>query len=251
MSTDTHTLSGAYALDALGPEERAEFRKHLAVCEACCAEVRELRAAAALMGQAEAERPPAALKSRLLAEVARTPQQPPLTREESDRVDEPRGNVVRLQGRARRWVPRLALAAAAFLIAGVGAVALNGTDDPTRPPADQLSAAAAEVFDAEDARILTVRTKNGGRLTVGISPDLNEMAVDTRQLPPLASGKAYQIWSIHKGAMTSAAVLTSLEEGAAMEMPAAETQVAITIEPATGSEAPTTEPIIIVDPYSV
>ena len=77
------------------------------------------------------------------------------------------------------------------------------------------------------------------------------MAVDTRQLPPLASGKAYQIWSIHKGAMTSAAVLTSLEEGAAMEMPAAETQVAITIEPATGSEAPTTEPIIIVDPYSV
>lgn len=248
MSTDTHTLSGAYALDALGPEERAEFRKHLAVCEACCAEVRELRSAAALMGQAEAERPPAALKSRLLAEVARTPQQPPLKRDEPE---EPRGNVVPMQGRARRWVPRLALAAAAFLIAGVGAVALNGTDDPTQPPADQLSAAAAEVFDAEDARILTVRTKNGGRLTVGISPDLNEMAVDTRQLPPLASGKAYQIWSIHKGAMTSAAVLTSLEEGAAMKMPAAETQVAITIEPATGSEAPTTEPIIIVDPYSV
>src|ERR671929_154341 len=52
--TDVHTLSGAYALDALDPEEASEFRAHLEGCAACRQEVRELRDAAASMGAAAA-----------------------------------------------------------------------------------------------------------------------------------------------------------------------------------------------------
>ena len=45
MTTDVHTLSGAYALDALSDQEAADFREHLRGCQACRDEVRELRAA--------------------------------------------------------------------------------------------------------------------------------------------------------------------------------------------------------------
>ena len=40
MTIDLHTLSGAYALDALSAEEAEEFSRHLAQCEACREEVR-------------------------------------------------------------------------------------------------------------------------------------------------------------------------------------------------------------------
>lgn len=44
MSTvDLHTLTGAYALGALSEQESAEFAGHLAQCQACTQEVRELR----------------------------------------------------------------------------------------------------------------------------------------------------------------------------------------------------------------
>ena len=82
MTTELHTLSGAYALDALSAEEAAAFRTHLDTCVACCEEVRELRAAAARMGAGEAIVPPAHLKERVL--------------EAADQADD---NAVRLDGK--------------------------------------------------------------------------------------------------------------------------------------------------------
>ena len=35
MSDDLHSLSGAYALDALDDDERADFEEHLARCATC------------------------------------------------------------------------------------------------------------------------------------------------------------------------------------------------------------------------
>ena len=49
----------------------------------------------------------------------------------------------------------------------------------------------------------------------------------------------------------SAAILTDGTTGAAMGLPAADTRVALTIEPAGGSEQPTSEPIVEVDPAQV
>ena len=77
MSTDLHTLSGAYAVDALSPEEAEEFRKHLDGCPACREEVRELREAAARMGASEAVTPPAHLKANIMLAADRLPQLPP------------------------------------------------------------------------------------------------------------------------------------------------------------------------------
>ncbi len=67
MSTDLHTLSGAYAVDALSDEEARRFDTHLEDCQACRDEVRELQEAAARMGASEAVAPPPALRARVLA----------------------------------------------------------------------------------------------------------------------------------------------------------------------------------------
>lgn len=78
MSTDLHLLSGAYALDALSEDERAEFEAHLAVCEACREEVAEMQATLGDVGSAFEEAPPAGLKNRVLAQIDQTPQDAPL-----------------------------------------------------------------------------------------------------------------------------------------------------------------------------
>jgi anti-sigma factor RsiW len=75
---DIHTLTGAYALDALGELERRQFEAHLAQCPECAREVDELRATAAKLGAAAAEQPPDELRRAVLAQVAITRQNSPV-----------------------------------------------------------------------------------------------------------------------------------------------------------------------------
>jgi anti-sigma-K factor RskA len=241
MSTDVHTLSGAYALDALSPEEAEEFRRHLEGCQACRDEVRELQRAAARLGGAEAAAPPPELKARILAAAERTPQEPPA--HAVRRVPQAGASV----DQRRRWPVWLAAAAAAVVVAGGGVIGLQAMDEeePTLP------VAVSQVFEADDARTATVRTENGGKLTVGVSPSRNEMAVDTRDLPELDGEQVYQLWAVHGEEMVSVGVLDDSDEGTAMGMPEENTTVAVTVEPDGGSEQPTTAPIVQVDPRAV
>lgn len=237
MSTDLHTLSGAFAIDALTAEEAEQFRTHLEGCAACREEVGELREAAARMGEVEAVAPPAALKARVLAAADRTAQQPPKVVRLEEREDSGR----------RRWAPRLAAAAAAAVVVAGGAIGIGqiAGDDGTT-----LQAGVVRVFEAEDARTAEVDTSQGV-VRVATSPGRGEMAVDTSGLRPLDEEHVYQVWSIADGTPSSVVVLPDPDRGASMEMPAAGTQVAITVEPAGGSEQPTTEPIVAVDPGEV
>ncbi len=248
MSTDLHTLSGAYALNALSPSEAEEFRKHLAQCQACRDEVRELRQAAADMGAVEAVRPPEQLRSRVLAAAERTAQLPPLVRPvESGQAA---GSTAGSDKPARRWSPRLLVAAAAVVVAIGGGIAVSnvlGEDDPT----SNLAAPVSQVFNSDDARSVTVETANGGKLRVATSAERDEMAVDTAGLKPLSEEQVYQLWTMDDAGPHSVGVLEDLDSGAAMAMPEEGAQVAITIEPAGGSEVPTTDPIIQLDPTTV
>ena len=78
---DLHSLSGAYALDALDPgAERDRFTRHLSRCQSCASEVRGYREVATALAFATAAEPPAGLRDRVLAAAARTRQQPPEVR---------------------------------------------------------------------------------------------------------------------------------------------------------------------------
>ncbi|HEY6297788.1 MAG TPA: zf-HC2 domain-containing protein, partial [Streptosporangiaceae bacterium] len=62
-----HTLAGAYALDAVTGADRTRFERHLARCQDCAGELRELREAAARLAAAVAADPPAGLVERAVA----------------------------------------------------------------------------------------------------------------------------------------------------------------------------------------
>lgn len=245
MSNDVHTLSGAYALNALTAEEAEEFSRHLAVCEACRIEVREFQEAAARMGAAEALPPSPELKQRVMAAIDRTPQIPPRPAQGTGAAQRTSGGAPHNRRRLFTWV---ASAAAAVVLVGMGVVGVRAVFAP-QPP--ELSTAASQVFTSSDVRTATVRTANGGELRVGVSPKLHEMAVDTRDLPKLDSSHVYQIWAVHEGTMRSAAILSDPTAGAAMGLPGPKTQVAVTVEPKGGSQQPTTNPIVEVNPAAL
>ncbi len=237
MSTELHTLSGAFALDAVSVDEAAQFRTHLEECSSCLQEVRELRAAAARMGEVEAMIPPPALKARVLAAADHTSQKPPkvpLT---------PLGR----HGAGRRWAPRLAAAAAAAVIVVGGGIGISQLGDDT---SGTLQAGVVQVFEASDVHTGEVSTSHGP-VRVATSAERGEMAVDTSGLQTLDSGHVYQLWTIADGTPVSVGVLDEPGQGASMAMPGPGAQVAITIEPAGGSDRPTTDPIVEVDPASV
>jgi anti-sigma-K factor RskA len=240
VSTDAHTLSGAYALNAVTREEADLFEEHLAVCAPCRQEVRELQAASAQMAAAEAVPPPQSLKARVMAGAERTPQEPPLT-----------PSVTRVHKYKKpQWFPRLLAAAASIALIVAAAIGYSSwTESGT--PGSTLAAGVARVFEAPDAHQATVRTTNGGTVSVATSPSLNRMAVDTDKLPDLRGGRVYQLWAMGAGTVTSAGVLEEPDRGAAMEMPPEGVQVAITIEPAGGSERPTGAAIMTVTPRDV
>ena len=77
------------------------------------------------------------------------------------------------------------------------------------------------------------------------------MAVDTSSLVPLDDEHVYQVWTVVAGEPVPVVVLEQPDTGAHMGMPEPGTQVAITVEPAGGSERPTTEPIAQLDPSTV
>lgn len=236
MSSDLHTVSGAYAVDALSAEEAEQFRRHLDVCQACRQEVRELQEAAARMGASEAVAPPVYLKARVLTAVDRTAQLPPRAQP---------GNVIHVA--PHRWGRRLLLAVAAVVVIVAGVLGVTQIDNQSSQDQSLLAANVVRVFQADDVHKATMKTRNGGTISVAASPKLGEMAVDTEKLPPLDSGHVYQLWAIHAGRSSPVGVLQP-EKGAAMEMPPPDTEVVITVEPAGGSTKPTTAPIMRVNP---
>jgi anti-sigma-K factor RskA len=233
MSTELHTLSGAYAVNALSSEEVTEFRTHLDFCPACQEEVRELQEVAALLGASESISPPTHLKAKVMLAADRVPQLPPKVRDIGS-------------GTKRRWTPRILGAAAALAMivaAGIGYSQLHQQPDD--------ATTVAQVFDAPDAQESTLGTSNGGTISVATSASLEKMAVDTDELPALDAGQVYQFWTISAGKAGSAGLLEDPDQGKAMTLPAGGVVVAITIEPSGGSKQPTRTPIVTMVPRKV
>lgn len=242
MSQDTHALSGAYALDALSPEEAERFERHLEGCDPCRVEVREFREVAAQLGARAAETPPASLREKVLTHADRTRQEPP----PGTPIGTGSAKSARVTPLRRRWVGLLA-AAAFVLVAGV-AVLQPVLDSDEEPAGPTLAAPVAQVFEAEDVRAETVEVPDGGTLRVAVSLEQDRMAVDARALPDPGDDQVYQLWTGRDGEMTSAGVLGPEATGAAMAIPEDGVTLNVTIEPAGGSDQPTSNPIVTVEP---
>lgn len=180
--SDIHALSGAYAVDALDDLERAQFERHLRGCESCNREVESLREASALLAETSALTPPAALRDRVLAEIATVRPLPPVVGD-----------------RRRRWLPALAAAAAAALIGTAGVVWQQVQDEPP--------SRVEQVLEAGDAERFTQTLPGGATATVVRSKELNEAVLITEDMPAAPTGHAYALWLQHDNVMVPAGVM--------------------------------------------
>ncbi|MFG1642405.1 anti-sigma factor domain-containing protein [Amycolatopsis sp. NPDC049252] len=234
MTAELHTLTGAYALDAVSDVERAEFERHLGECPACRQEVEELRATGARLAAAEAVEPPAELRARVLAEVTRTRQLPP------------RVTAAVAPGRARTWQVRAALfgAAAAAVVAVVLGVH-TAASDRQLDAAQQEQTSLNSVLTAPDASTLKGSGLAGATLVV--SREQGKAVLLASGFPALDKGHTYQVWFTGADGTRSAGLMQPESPHQMRPMlaaiPPGTDHIGITVEPAGGSAAPSTAPV--------
>jgi anti-sigma-K factor RskA len=284
VSDDIHALSGAYAVDALDSDERFRFERHLAGCSACQAEVESLVAAASELSVLSEVAPPASLRAKVLAEIATVRPLPPLAAPRAEpgqgaassaraaqpapeadvaeapgqandsrgpasdpsssgarveRLDERR----RSRGLARSWRVLVAAATVAVLAVGGFTVWRQQVDkDPSQAVADQVLAAA-------DATRYGTRLPGGATATVVRSRSLQRAVIVTSGMAQPPSGKVLQLWlQDSTGHMNSAGLMPGGgHQVVVLSGDASHSQGAgITVEPAGGSDQPTSNPIAFI-----
>ncbi|GAA1115136.1 MAG: anti-sigma factor [Nocardiopsis sp. BM-2018] len=235
MGQDLHTLTGAYALNALTPSESVRFEDHLADCDSCVQEVRGFTETSALLASAAAQTPPEELRERVLAEVAQTRQLAPAP----ERLPEPRR-------RLWPWTLGLALAACVAVIIALGATVLDqGRQvDELRSNEQQIAA----VLAAPDSVSTSAEPMEGVSVTVVHSESLGNLVFSAHGLDDLHD-EDYQLWlTRHDGSVYSAGVLSVDDSGFVLPVLAAPDEgtegVAVTVEPEGGSDQPTSDPVM-------
>ncbi len=235
MMSHDELLDGvaAYALGVLPPDQAADVERHLRTCETCREEYRFLRpAVTAVAYSAEAYTDAAAggavasplLKARVMKRI----------RAEAAR-----------EKRSRVW-PAYALAAACLALAivtGSADIALNAR--LARETA-QVRAQTQMIADMSAPGSHRVAFPGGEVVALG-----DRLYLAMRDLPPLPNGRTYQAWTLSAGAKKMAPSVTFAPASgvAVMRLPVAAATiaaVAVSVEPAGGSEQPTTKPIALV-----
>jgi anti-sigma factor RsiW len=258
---DLHTLAGAYALDALPPDERAAFVAHLARCEPCRQEVAEFGEAVARLGQAVAVTPrpelraatlrAAALTSQLAPEVGSEPttEPSPAPRPAARPASRPGAGGGWLARRGPAWLAAAAAAAAVIFVTAITlGVVTHGAIGRLQSNQRQAHMIAA-VLTAPDAVILSSKVSTGGTATVVMSHRERALVFSASGLRRLPPGRAYELWVMWPGGQRAAGMLTMPARGAAgpavIRGLAAGDAIGLTVEPAAGSPRPTSAPVLV------
>lgn len=204
---EIHEQAAAYALDALDPEDRWTYERHLDTCDRCRQEVATLREIAGeLAYAADGPEPSPELRDRIL-DAART---------------EPRtATVVPMR---RRWLfPATAIAAVAAACAAIGL------------------GIWANSLRTEQTRVVAM--EGGGSLIVD---DGEATLVTCVEEPP--AGKTYEAWVIAGGTPRPAGLFAGGCASVPLEEPVSDGDtVAVTLEDAGGSPAPTGDILLQAD----
>lgn len=250
------------ALGVLPPREAEELAKHVALCADCRMVYASLRSTANLVGyQEEAlgekfdEVSRFRLKTRVLKSIRSADAVDPIPVSSNGRATASHTEIaVR-----RRWLS-WGLAAAAIMIAAIDTMSntsLRADNDRLLAIADQQSSrAAADATQARelDRRLAQIVAPGAKRYALSqgeIVASSDRMIIALRNLPALPAGKKYQAWTRKRGAkkMTPGALFAPDAAGIAfVDVPfAAKTvaAVAVSVEPASGSKAPTSKPTFI------
>jgi anti-sigma-K factor RskA len=224
------TVSTPYALHAVTEAEAIEIERQLVaapgdVTNAFINEVRAVRETMAVVSAATALEPPPRLRTRLLDAVTQS-----VSESQIGRSSRSVGN---------RW-QKVALAAAAVIAVGLGALGIGMAIRPAAPP----PSAAAQVLAAPDVRAVSGPVTSSGTATLMFSRERNAGVLVMNNVVPPNTGSVYQMWLVGADGARSAgiidaasivpstkAVLTNLDDSKVL---------AFTVEPTGGSAQPTT-----------
>jgi anti-sigma factor RsiW len=258
VSPDLHTLTGAYAVDALPDDEREIFEEHLAVCGSCAQEVAELVATAARLGAASVSAPPAGLREAILSQLPDIRQEPPAGSSSAatvpDTPDESAGTVTGLRTRRPRpWIANLmapAAAIAAIAVLGLAAVVANLNDrlDQVETSSTQMSGIVA----APDARWIDVQDSDAEMARVVVAPSRGEAMFMVDGMPAPEEGSNYVLWLIDEDGPAPAGAFEVDDRGRASRVItgdlASTDLIGVTVEPADVAPVePSSDPIMAVD----
>lgn len=253
-------LAELYALHAVTDSERAlidDYIKDAPEGPEFLERVRQARETLAISFTAE-EEPPARLFHDLMEKIAHEPRAQGVDAEQGPGgapvvADKPAAPAAvadldgartkraerRRLGGARGWLIGAA-AAAVIAVAGVGIGGyMAGQNDPV-----------AQVLQAQDVQKKTADVPGGGTATISASSAKDSFVVLMDGVAPAPSGKVYQLWTLPKDG--SAPVPQGTMDAETLSKPAvvkglsAASSVAITVEPTGGSQAPTSDPVLVV-----
>jgi hypothetical protein len=250
-------LLGAYELDALDDDERAEVAAYLERSSEARREADRLGAAVAAMAAASTDDVPVpsglwdrirdAMHDDAETELPplRLPPPLPASQPASDEADQDRpvAPVVALPPkRSSIWPKVAALAAAVVLALGIGVTVGRSIGDSSGEVS--LEQLAADALADTDARVATLAGEGtpGVRAVVDASGRGYLLADD---LPSLPAGRTYQLWGVDGEAPVSLAVLGPDPGVVAFPASAQTTTLAITNESAPGAAAPTATPLVV------
>lgn len=271
---DPRLLTGAYSLDALNPDEAEDFERQVASSDSLREETDELVLTSTVLGLAVTPVTPSdRMKAELLAKLPLTPQLPreaPLQKARdagrsgaeqvpdaaAASIAEPATGSGEAHQRARsRWFTRpvgilTAVAAAAALFVGggfVGSAVINANTITTT--IDASASQLAAITAAGDVQRKVVDVADGGKATLVWSNDLGRSAVLVDGLAGLPDGKVYEAWYINGDGAIPAGTFTASDDGMTWHVLTGAMNsgdaIGVTVEPAGGSAAPTTTPILV------
>lgn len=250
-------LSGSYALNGLDAADLAEFETHLQQSHATRDEVTELTDTAVLLGLATRPvQPSAGLKASIMDQLDAHPQLPVAASSAAGAssasvataaFESPAGRKAQARWFTRPVTALAAVAAAIALFVGGGVITTSLAQNSfAQQQADQLAA----INSADDAQRASVDLADGGTATLVWSNTLLSSALIVDGLAPLPADRTYELWYINDAGARPAGTFGVAGSGSTWRvldgtMKAGDT-VGVTVEPRGGSDAPTTDPVVVI-----
>ena len=280
---DIRGLLGAYALDAVDDDERRAVERLVAQDPEAAAELARLRETAAALGAARASTPPAHVRDAGLSRLSATPQLAPHVAEPSavrheqapheqapheqapheqapqDDALDPAGHPAaasvdlpadelaarRAARRGQRWMLPVA-AAVAVLLAVPGTLAWQQHERAVQ--AEAQAALLGDVLADPGAVLLRGEVAGGGEAVAVLTSERALLVADG--LADVDADRTYQLWAMRDGVPVPSGLLDVTDgrvQALATDYRAGD-GLAVSVEPAGGSDQPTTDPVLVLLP---
>lgn len=232
-------LIGPYVLDALDKSEKAAFEMHLSGCDECEAEVITLQEALVDIAPTLEEFDQSHIWARIASTIEST-------------VDDDVAKVIPFESKKRFHLPKPSTAVASIAIvaafaATTSTIATTNSKNAVMSSVPKLqNQILANIVKSPNHKLIKL-TSVDGKYQMNVIVSTHGVGyVIKSNLPPIPKALTYQLWGIKKTGMTSISILGPVSSSGQFTLPtnSSYSELAVSVEPAGGSVAPTSAPLV-------